>query len=545
MPDALMKTVPIWCAVFNLLLFPDDEEAGRLFTPPKCVSANEHEQILKRIPGFVADLANLRLDLSELRSKVRKPLRPIWVTRESELPETPPRFEEFHPIVLCTASKRVVGGEISEGGYIQGAGDDAEGWSQGLTPAVFWNHHDELMNTSEEELPERIAALTKQHATEATGSSTAAVPIKNAPWLSIGPFSSLNASAAFNYDAIITIGQRDALPKTPLPQRKHLHLETRSHKLGSRDLRTQLQSLRPFIQALPSARRILVCEHGTGTDLAPGVALALLCLYADENGIFHKNGARNQVDKTFIKQRLSWIMTSHPAASPSRATLQSINDYLLTEYTKPIATGVADTAVPASMKGDPPLSPAETIFHELSGKWTLHREIVNHRDDGLAGTVKGTATFAGRTPTDENTQAEYLYHEEGLFDAGKGIQMNVNRRWIWRLSQRSSHPNTDNPSISIHFVKADGETEDYLYNRLPLASEPRRDASGGETLVVVEAEHPCGRDFYVSKYTFYLRGRKLEKWEVRHEVKGPAKDYVSTTVHTREMGGSKDVKESL
>jgi len=52
MPDALSKTVPIWCCVLNRAMFP---EAGPhpLYTPPQAVSPSEHSQIEKRIDGFV------------------------------------------------------------------------------------------------------------------------------------------------------------------------------------------------------------------------------------------------------------------------------------------------------------------------------------------------------------------------------------------------------------------------------------------------------------------------------------------------------------
>jgi tRNA A64-2'-O-ribosylphosphate transferase len=143
--------------------------------------------------------------------------------------------------------------------------------------------------------------------------------------------------------------------------------------------------------------------------------------------------------------------------------------------------------------------------------------------------------FFPRSPTSDDTQLEYLYREEGVFNAGPGMQMTVNRRWIWRLSEPAAED--EDASISIHFVKADGETEDYLYNRLALPlNEPAGEHGSGDTdtkVLAVAAEHPCGQDFYISSYRFYLKEGALEKWDVRHEVKGPAKDYISTTTHTR------------
>lgn len=55
MPDALSKTVPIWCAVINRALFPDRPDAHTLHTPPRVVGASEHAQIEARLAGFVRD----------------------------------------------------------------------------------------------------------------------------------------------------------------------------------------------------------------------------------------------------------------------------------------------------------------------------------------------------------------------------------------------------------------------------------------------------------------------------------------------------------
>jgi len=282
MPDALMKTVPIWCAVFNRVLFPENEEAGRLYTPPKCVSRSEHSQIEKRLDGFARDLRKLQLDIAGLREKISKPLRPIWVTRDSELPETPPKYEDFHPVVLCTASRRVAGGEMSESGYIQGAGDDAEGWAHGLTPILFWKYKDELIAAAEEELSDLIAAYLG----EAKGRNQCKDAIMLCPtsWLYLGSFDCLDESASTKYDVTITIGQQTALPEIQMPKAMHLHLECRDRKLGSRDLRTQLPNLKALLGrvTLPSSKILVSCANGK--DLSAGVALAILCLHSETSG---------------------------------------------------------------------------------------------------------------------------------------------------------------------------------------------------------------------------------------------------------------------
>lgn len=77
---------------------------------------------------------DLNLDLAPLAAQLKKPLRPLWITRDTPLPaKGVPRFEDFHAVVLCTASGRVEGAEVAGGGYIQGAADDSEGWARVCT----------------------------------------------------------------------------------------------------------------------------------------------------------------------------------------------------------------------------------------------------------------------------------------------------------------------------------------------------------------------------------------------------------------------------
>ena len=63
MPDALSKTVPIWCAVVNRAIakklpsgIPLEWETG-FFTPPASVSQQEHHQIEKSINEWAESLA--------------------------------------------------------------------------------------------------------------------------------------------------------------------------------------------------------------------------------------------------------------------------------------------------------------------------------------------------------------------------------------------------------------------------------------------------------------------------------------------------------
>ncbi|KKY20476.1 putative trna a64-2o-ribosylphosphate transferase [Diplodia seriata] len=319
MPDALSKTVPIWCAIWNALLFPSPDPTIPLHLPPTTVSASEHAQIASLLPSFLAAARALNLPLDRLRGLVKKPLRPLWVTRDSPLPNDDDdegeaegegeaeaeaeeegegdksAFPDFHPVILCTASRRVPGGEASEGGYVQGAGDDSEGWACGLTAPLWWEHAEALLGASEAELPGVIGGLVAGAGVQGRGgggvdAAAAVVQMAPAEWVWVCAAEALREEATKqHFDAVIECGGGDGAPDEALarrlPKGGYLHLKCGTGKLGSRDLRNEVSKIEGFVRRrrLDAATKLAICCQ-TGKDLSVGVALAVLCLYADDEG---------------------------------------------------------------------------------------------------------------------------------------------------------------------------------------------------------------------------------------------------------------------
>ncbi|KAH9872997.1 hypothetical protein J1614_005393 [Plenodomus biglobosus] len=493
MPDALSKTVPIWCAVINRAVFGEAGDEGRLHVPPSVVGESERFQMEGRIGGFVKQFVEIcKPHIPTLRAKLTKPLRPIWITQASSHPSTPPSFPEFHPIVLCTASRRVQGAEISENGYIQGAADDHEAWAHGLTPQLFWKNKDLLMNTPEDDAPSIIKKLI---ADEKCGNVTATLiqPTKNVY------ISSNEGTDTTDFDAIIECTPKSLLINDPKERgtKHHLHLKCQTGKLGSRDLRTQLPRLLEFLNSLPSlsASRILVCCP-TGKDLSVGTALAILCLAADEQGNMDGKLSTEGITKDFIKQRLSWITTSNPALNPSRATLQSVNAILFdtqipnprihhqpsptttnppsrynptTQDSVPLPREETPTSDPKKTEDPTPRlsSPQEQIFKSLYSSaqpWTFSRTLSSQLPSHPSGTVIGTATFtpcattaSPFTSTSPSTTAPatptaLLHAEQGAFTLANGLKFDVKRRYIYLLN---SPNNTSEKYIAVYFCDED------------------------------------------------------------------------------------------
>ncbi|KAG8623912.1 hypothetical protein KVT40_008888 [Elsinoe batatas] len=322
MPDALSKTVPIWIAVWNRLLFPANQDACKLRSPPDVVGASEHSQIEQRLDKLVDDLRSLDLDLEDVGESLQKPLRPIWVTQSSGVSGTD-LDESFYPIILCTASGRDAGQDVSGFDYVQGAADDAEAWALGLTPQLFWEHKEILLNSFEDDLPDLIKSLGSEDDSE---SAATPILIKPTTQLLIGTITSAIPSDCI----LVTCSPNPPTFPSPSSPTKTLHLPLIPGKLGSRSLRHLLPQLHPFLTPLlsPTSEILITCT--SGKDHSIGVALCVLCLFATSDGTLRKDTDNtSHMNKDFIKKRLSWIMASIPSANPSRATLQSVNAYLL------------------------------------------------------------------------------------------------------------------------------------------------------------------------------------------------------------------------
>lgn len=292
LPDAFSKTVPIWVSVINRTLFPEIPDAHILQLPPapNDLGRSEISQIESRLDMFANSLRELQLDFVALRNELVHPIRLQWaingsfdvdvdVGPDAEVSTMFPK--EAHQLVLCSASRRVHGAEISEGGYIQGAGDDSEGWSYGLTAQVFWRHRQLLMSTSEEELPGLVGKLMEDDQGISRNKDEGTV---------ITPTDSLYICAGTvvgneddTYDLVIDCNG-DAESNAVNPET--IGLACRLGKLGSKDLREKLPMVAELVKDRllkdDHARILITCT--TGKDLSVGVAVALLCLYYDDTG---------------------------------------------------------------------------------------------------------------------------------------------------------------------------------------------------------------------------------------------------------------------
>jgi len=127
-PDALSKTVPIWCAVINralLIRFPEYYSQlrgtwnAKLYTPPGTVSAQEHDQIEKKLDGWSEALAVSLYSISRSSLPDIETRHRLLTSRRYPIPYAPcgshqePQFIQTFPLpttknvsFLSSASRR-------------------------------------------------------------------------------------------------------------------------------------------------------------------------------------------------------------------------------------------------------------------------------------------------------------------------------------------------------------------------------------------------------------------------------------------------------
>ncbi|KAM5543053.1 hypothetical protein V8D89_003437 [Ganoderma adspersum] len=356
-PDALSKTVPIWCAVINramVLLHPEKEHWDvELYCPPGMVSEQERSQIIPRLDGWARGLVTSAYTLPDLPL----PLRPLWITPATSIfPRLPTQeHAKYLPIICVSASKQVHDGverRLNGFSYVQGSGDDHELWGMGLTPSLFWKHRDGLLNTAREELPRVVEEIVQQSKVGQHGAAwrTHPTPVTvTSGWLFIGSVPDMPSDVAntlsgadgpvsfviVSADAPLPQSDRDNGTELEQPQpQKDPHILRLKLAEGKKDQLAFLQTVLPaatrFIKArLARGDAICVC-CGTGKDASVGIALAALQLFFDDRGALLEPGAAGSTaTKDSIRTRLQWIIASRPAANPSRATLKRVNEFLL------------------------------------------------------------------------------------------------------------------------------------------------------------------------------------------------------------------------
>ncbi|KAN0081339.1 tRNA A64-2'-O-ribosylphosphate transferase [Tylopilus felleus] len=386
-PDALSKTVPIWCAVVNRAILKRATETHlgawdtALYTPPGTVSPQEHSQIEDRLDGWASQLAASSYTLPTLD----RPLRPIWITPATTVfptfPQPPDRA--FYPIICLSASKQVTDGverRASGFAYIQGSGDDHELWGMGLTTSLYWQHRDEILTAPSSDLPNLVqslvqAALDPDAAAADPNHTPCGTPIRHVSGrISISTLAALrrpNLLHAHPDTAFLVLTPHDPARLVAREDPRMLGIQTPEGKRGQHHFLTVvLPRAIPFIgHHLQNATVCIACS--SGTDVSVGVAVAALALFFRPDGsLSERTNAREDLTKDVLKTRLQWVIASCPQANPSRTTLKRVNDFLLSPFSETLG-------MPSRLDGTPGLHerddhrPSSPTIHDSESQEVL------------------------------------------------------------------------------------------------------------------------------------------------------------------------------
>ncbi|KAH0829130.1 initiator tRNA phosphoribosyl transferase [Lanmaoa asiatica] len=353
-PDALSKTIPIWCSVVNRAIlkrttgtYPEAWDTA-LYTPPGSVSPQEHSQIEDKLDGWTSELAASSYSFP----KLDRPLRPIWITPATTVFPSFPRPPgcAFYPIICVSASKQVTDGverRTSGFAYIQGSGDDHELWGMGLTPNLYWRHCDEILATGSSDLSDLIRSLLSA-ASHTDDAMDANQPLCGTPIQRVsGRISICNITSLRRPDLLqahhdiaflcLTPEDPDRLAGMAGEEPRMLSIQTPEGKKGQHHLLTiVLPRSMPFIQHHLQNQHIVCIACHTGTDISVGVAVAALATFFRPDGSFRSRvNTHEEISKDVLKTRLQWIISSCPQANPSRTTLKRVNDFLLSPFSSP------------------------------------------------------------------------------------------------------------------------------------------------------------------------------------------------------------------
>jgi tRNA A64-2'-O-ribosylphosphate transferase len=188
--------------------------------------------------------------------------------------------DEYYSVILLTASMFVPCGHKRSGGfvYVQGAADDEEAWSYGLTSTQFWENYKQLLNCAQEdelinliqEVVTNSVPMSIRDDLSAIGTTNISIGIGNAipGRISIVCGSENHANA----DALYLHIPAKSKPLTIMTQKLF--------PVAAQFVVTHgiLNHSRISITAIDLSRRNL--------DLSISVTLILLCLFFDDHGIF-------------------------------------------------------------------------------------------------------------------------------------------------------------------------------------------------------------------------------------------------------------------
>lgn len=321
-PDALSKTVPIWCAVLNYINFGETHD--NWLWVPEIVSQTEKAQISEKIKELAAEVERLHLS-----AQLQKPLRPYWMYPGAARPNIDPRYDAVVCVSASQSNLTTVSIVDRERpivfDYVPGAADDHELWNQGVCngtfdASFFWKVYSCLrseiyLHMSDQELVDKISDMYNRQLSSVADRGLELHSVKDTGIV----FGKIVTSTEYAYGGFIedlVILSHQTISNVP----KHIkvfHYKLELNKKGSKQLREILPKLIPAL----SCNTMVVCD--TGSDLGVAIVLILLCQNFTTDFVRNVGTGNKDLVKRFLRE-----LNNITVVNPSRNTLQSVNEYL-------------------------------------------------------------------------------------------------------------------------------------------------------------------------------------------------------------------------
>lgn len=321
LPDSMSRTIPIWAAVLNRLVSHLRYDQGIPEPPfwdvdlymPTIIPREERETVIGMLAQHVDDLksSGVILEQKKLVEQMVKPLRPFWITENNyqdhtALLEELKSLSNLYALLVCVGcrSREVCTGEETFF-YTQGAADDEESWSRGLTPSLFWKHRKRILkhHDSSQGIENEIDQIVQEsNAQECSDESS-----NRYPWSNIGTTGiSIGSRRAGkppdcweHFDAILNVSMNNYEELGPinvesLPSGKfYLQLPVEEGKRDKRELQRWFPvGIVYLLFHLKAKRRVLLhCAQGKDRSVAVAIALFVFTLsFRDLNRPMHSFG---------------------------------------------------------------------------------------------------------------------------------------------------------------------------------------------------------------------------------------------------------------
>lgn len=171
----------------------------------------------------------------------------------------------------------------------------------------------------------------------------------------------------------------------------------------------------------------------------------------------------------------------------------------------------------------------QLVLQSILGNWTYDRNIVHfqtNKVERVSGTVKYTkyshsslqsANGESDDAYESNDNSYVKYREDGLYELTPTQKFEVFREYEYI---------TKHDALEIYFVE--GGARAHLFLSLKFVPETRQSDDG--IWVKATSDHLCIKDLYSANFRVKLDGLSASEIVIKYRVKGPSKDYESTTV---------------